>query len=890
MSQYVRIGYWLALCLLPLSLFCGLALGETIPNCSPGLYDFRFWSSSTQSVLAIYHWPPDPWHHGVCSLHNDCYWGVPISTKYTGTFTSQYSPDTDIQYVATSVNNTSFYFVNACGNYFDWAVVVGAYSTGNEVTLEYYDEANRPFGTDRLGQTLKGFIEATTSWRVRIGAAWCQVAHDAALYSTSPTLYSIGETTVHELGHALVFGYENVLGDGQYKVASAERTYSFGGQELATLQCVYGPQMLADCNQLVYAECADFAVAESGLASWRVMNEYATDHYEIQGRTTVGGEWLTVVSQVLPGVGDREVSLPSPLQGQYRLIEWAASGFPAILAYASPAAPFAAAAQLYSDDIGDAIEDLLQRIAAGQYSQQGLNVGSGESCMVVGPGAWLAVVDSKLGPLWSGLWGYAINYLPTESLSSDPDTAREEIRAAIRAAHEGGTKYVLLLGDANDYRQFVGDQASVFWNTAAWEDKRIAMLASGVLPGEQERDVVPTYYVADNDLPPSLNMSRVTPYWYTDQYYADVNDDGSPDVALGRWPVSSEGEVLSLVLKTLRYNDNSWGTDSYAVDVYEGDLAYRTDPYETMVEPDGPTLRQAASDIVGILPEGSHVWERRMSECANLSGLTAYFSELWNVTYPELVYVLSNGSNRYSVGGFINSYDPTVSNVLTAMHSPVLVAPTCAVNDIARSCSVDKPYPMIELLLKNAWTGPIGCVAPTGGSVQAANMCVARHMAESLFAQGDVTIAEAARSAIAHSLQEFPEEDQLRNTVRSYSYLGDPLSRLCNHSLHAVGVGDDDVRPGGVQMAIGPNPASGRVAVKIDCADKSADLRVEIFNVRGERIRTIRTSAQSGGGNSGLIIDWDGADSFGRRVPSGRYIVRAVVGGRTAIGRVSIVR
>lgn len=309
-----------------------------------------------------------------------------------------------------------------------------------------------------------------------------------------------------------------------------------------------------------------------------------------------------------------------------------------------------------------------------------------------------------------------------------------------------------------------------------------------------------------------------------------------------------------------------------------------------MNDQDGPMLRQAASDIVGILPEGSHVWERRMSECANLSGLTAYFSELWNVTYPELVYVLSNGSNRYSVGGFFNNYDPGASNVLTSMHSPVVVAPTCAVNDIARSCSVDKPYPMIELLLKNAWAGPIGCLAPTGGSVQAANMCVARHMAEGLFSQGGVTIAEAVRSAIGQSLLEMPEEDQLRNTVRSYSYLGDPLSRLCNHALHAVGVEDDNVKRNGLQMAISPNPSPGRVGVRIDCADKSGEVRVEIFNVRGERIRTIRTSAQSEGGSNGRIIEWDGADSYGRRVPSGRYIVRTVVGGRTAIGRVSIVR
>lgn len=47
----------------------------------------------------------------------------------------------------------------------------------------------------------------------------------------------------------------------------------------------------------------------------------------------------------------------------------------------------------------------------------------------------------------------------------------------------------------------------------------------------------------------------------TDSIYSDLDDDGSPDVAVGRWPVASPSETATLVRKTLAYESAVEGGD-----------------------------------------------------------------------------------------------------------------------------------------------------------------------------------------------------------------------------------------------------------------------------------------------------------------------------------------
>lgn len=68
-------------------------------------------------------------------------------------------------------------------------------------------------------------------------------------------------------------------------------------------------------------------------------------------------------------------------------------------------------------------------------------------------------------------------------------------------------------------------------------------------------------------IPTDYHRARVnvlfgsTPEIATDNSYADLNDDGLPDVALGRWAVRSPNELRTLIDKTLAYESQGTGSD-----------------------------------------------------------------------------------------------------------------------------------------------------------------------------------------------------------------------------------------------------------------------------------------------------------------------------------------
>lgn len=98
-------------------------------------------------------------------------------------------------------------------------------------------------------------------------------------------------------------------------------------------------------------------------------------------------------------------------------------------------------------------------------------------------------------------------------------TDAEAIRSFIRvAAMRAGVKYVLLVGgDTYDYHNYLGLGSVSF---------------------------VPTLYAATSDL------IRFAP---VDSRYGDIDDDGMPDIAVGRWPVRTAAELDRVMTKSLQY-------------------------------------------------------------------------------------------------------------------------------------------------------------------------------------------------------------------------------------------------------------------------------------------------------------------------------------------------
>jgi hypothetical protein len=76
-----------------------------------------------------------------------------------------------------------------------------------------------------------------------------------------------------------------------------------------------------------------------------------------------------------------------------------------------------------------------------------------------------------------------------------------------------------------------------------------------------------------------------------------------------------------------------------------------------------------------------------------------------------------------------------------------------------------------------------------------------------------------------------------------------------------------------------PNPFNPSTTIRYSLADES-NVRLTIYNVLGQRIRSLVNETQTAGSYS---IVWDGRDSFGRQAATGLYLYRLEAGADIAI-------
>lgn len=187
------------------------------------------------------------------------------------------------------------------------------------------------------------------------------------------------------------------------------------------------------------------------------------------------------------------------------------------------------------------------------------------------------------------------------------------------AAASMGTEYVLLVGgDTYDYFNYTGSGSISF---------------------------VPTLYAATDDL---VKHAPV------DSLYADVDDDGVPDLAIGRFPVRTVAELELLVNKTLAYAAKDYGnTAVFAADATSGVMSYANES-DALISllPAGWTTTSAYVDILGVAAA-------RQTLLDSLNGgvaLTNYFGH--------------SGPTRWT---FLGLFDTTYAANLTNSGRPTIV-------------------------------------------------------------------------------------------------------------------------------------------------------------------------------------------------------------------------
>ncbi len=86
-----------------------------------------------------------------------------------------------------------------------------------------------------------------------------------------------------------------------------------------------------------------------------------------------------------------------------------------------------------------------------------------------------------------------------------------------------------------------------------------------------------------------------------------------------------------------------------------------------------------------------------------------------------------------------------------------------------------------------------------------------------------------------------------------------------------------------------PNPFNPRVTIELDMAGRSlSEVKVEVYDVRGRKVRTLHEGPLPVGIRHGLT--WDGQDDRGRALASGVYLVQAKAGDQRVGQKVTLLR
>jgi hypothetical protein len=85
-----------------------------------------------------------------------------------------------------------------------------------------------------------------------------------------------------------------------------------------------------------------------------------------------------------------------------------------------------------------------------------------------------------------------------------------------------------------------------------------------------------------------------------------------------------------------------------------------------------------------------------------------------------------------------------------------------------------------------------------------------------------------------------------------------------------------------------PNPFNPTTTIKFEIGNgKLENVVVNIYNIRGQHIRTLVNGMYSAGSHS---VVWNGTDDNGRAVSSGMYFYRMTAGEYTSVGRMMLLK
>jgi|GEM_PF-5225694 len=683
--------------------------------------------------------------------------------------------------------------------------------------------------------------------------------------------FGVQVVTKHEIGHGLLFE-DDGSGDGFYAVPPGA---TLGPNELGCLNCVYDPVYINSCLHNVANEFTGFWVSESLVATWEAGSGVGVLSYLIEGFD--GDQWLVVNETASNEVGDFSVQLFEPKFSRYRLIENSMTNV-RVVEYASPGSRESVSSQGGQLDLNvllsQAKNDFLNSV--NYINEQDRLIG--KKMLVFGTGGFNQVVSDNCQLLWEESWGCEVQYLNVESFGSDPSSVRNGIKATISNYFDLGYEYFLLVGSANDYIQFQSEMWDSFW----WGDIRDAYIGDGYpVGGYPEYDLIPTWYYEDSGQP-NLTMSAVSPYWYSDFLYSDIDSNGIPDVSVTRWPAKNEDEVVSFIIKMYKYSilPVYGSAEQSRLVFFVGDENYR------LGYNDHALTRETAVEVNGRIPQEVVNWTTFMSEMEDLSKRNMEFASLINSTAPNLAIIYSNGSNEYSVGGFLDSAAWDMELIDDSRISGYIGA-TCLTSDFARSYSEANGQQTFLKFLFNPIKGAAFWVGPVNATWQPGNTAFLKTLVDNIYLVGDKPISSKFVDAQSSVLTtNHNNKGHVSDVVKSYGYFGCPLSPFRSGGDSPVSVPYYD-RPAIDALGVFPNPFNPVTTITFELSAPQG-VTLTVFDLQGRPVRTLLSGEVVPQGHH--EAQWDGRDGSGRQAASGTYFFKLEAGGRVETKRAILIK
>ncbi|MEA2561554.1 MAG: hypothetical protein QOH06_3058 [Acidobacteriota bacterium] len=271
-----------------------------------------------------------------------------------------------------------------------------------------------------------------------------------------------------------------------------------------------------------------------------------------------------------------------------------------------------------------------------------------------------------------------------------------------------------------------------------------------VLVGEGTLDYRNLQGFGDSVMPP-LMVQAEGGLFPSDNRLADVDEDGRPDMAIGRIPVLTAAELGAYVDKILAYENA--GSPAWAANALM--LADNIDG--------GASFAQQSDGIAAQLPAGFAV-DRIYLDTEPLAQARTRLLQGIGTGASLIDYVGHGGLDRLSAGGLLTSED--VPGLTNGERLPVVTAMTCTVNRFA----VPGVPSLGELLVKSPDGGAAAVWGPSGLSSHGE----ARHLAEIFYRRASDPAGGRLGDWILQSMKDFGAMGGDQGMLDIYNLLGDP--------------------------------------------------------------------------------------------------------------------